>query len=284
VTCRRARAGVQGVRLRLGVYLSPWDRNHAEYGRPAYLELLPQPAPRAPDGLGPIFEVWFDGANGGDGYYGGGARDRRIDRATYYDWATPGRWSSVAARRRHVQRRRPPMCAGSATRRRCRVRTSWGAMSRGNMFPGQPGLPEDRRGKTRRQQIGCRPRSMCRSGRMVLPPGQRTVRSSPSTGLLDIHEQSIGRGANLLLNIHPTDAAHPRHRCGGCSASSAAGSRPSTRPTWRARRPPVRQRAGASSSIRRDARQRRRRLHVLGDRRWGNQRRGRSRVASPRDP
>ena len=35
---------------------------------------------------GDIFEVWFDGANGGDGFYGGAYEDRRVDKKTYYDW------------------------------------------------------------------------------------------------------------------------------------------------------------------------------------------------------
>ncbi|MDE1192614.1 MAG: alpha-L-fucosidase [Arachidicoccus sp.] len=73
--------------MRFGVYLSPWDRNAASYGTQDYInniyrkqltELLTR--------YGPIFEIWHDGANGGDGFYGGAREQRKIDRATYYGW------------------------------------------------------------------------------------------------------------------------------------------------------------------------------------------------------
>lgn len=70
----------------VGFYLSPWDRNHAGYGSAEYIEYYHNQLTELLRQYGNVTEVWFDGANGGDGYYGGAREERRIDRETYYDW------------------------------------------------------------------------------------------------------------------------------------------------------------------------------------------------------
>jgi len=72
--------------LKVGLYLSPWDRNHSDYGKPEYITYYRNQLTELLTNYGEISELWFDGANGGDGYYGGENEVRKIDRETYYDW------------------------------------------------------------------------------------------------------------------------------------------------------------------------------------------------------
>ncbi|MFC1529889.1 alpha-L-fucosidase [Gemmatimonadota bacterium] len=72
--------------LKVGLYLSPWDRNHADYGTPAYLDYYRNQLRELLTRYGEITEIWVDGANGGTGWYGGADEERRIDRSTYYEW------------------------------------------------------------------------------------------------------------------------------------------------------------------------------------------------------
>lgn len=72
--------------LKFAIYLSPWDRNHPEYGKPEYITYFRNQLRELLSNYGDIFEVWFDGANGGNGWYGGANETRKIDRLTYYNW------------------------------------------------------------------------------------------------------------------------------------------------------------------------------------------------------
>lgn len=72
--------------MQFGVYLSAWDRNDIRYGTAAYAEAYRDQLRELTTQYGKLFTSWHDGANGGDGYYGGLKEKRTIDRTTYYAW------------------------------------------------------------------------------------------------------------------------------------------------------------------------------------------------------
>jgi len=49
----------------MGIYISPWDRNHPSYGTDEYNDVFAATINEAHKKYGPFFEQWFDGANGG---------------------------------------------------------------------------------------------------------------------------------------------------------------------------------------------------------------------------
>ncbi|MBY0543716.1 MAG: alpha-L-fucosidase [Sphingobacteriaceae bacterium] len=72
--------------LKFGLYCSPWDRNNSKYGTAEYLKIYQAQLKELYSNYGELFMSWHDGANGGDGYYGGAKEKRSIDNTTYYDW------------------------------------------------------------------------------------------------------------------------------------------------------------------------------------------------------
>ena len=188
--------------LKFGIYLSPWDRNHKDYGRPEYITYFRNQLRELLAGYGPIFEVFFDGANGGDGYYGGAREARRIDRETYYDW--PRTWQTV----RELQ---PEACifsdAGPDVRwvgneRGVAGDPCWATLNREDFVPG--------RADVTRLNHGDRPGShwvpaecdvSIRPGWFYHAQEDSKVRSAQN--LVELYYSSIGRGASLLLNLAP---------------------------------------------------------------------------------
>lgn len=75
---KEVREATHKAGLEFAAYLSPWDRHHAEYARPEYVDYFHAQWADLMDNYGPITEIWLDGANGGDGWYGGAREHRKL--------------------------------------------------------------------------------------------------------------------------------------------------------------------------------------------------------------
>ncbi len=193
--------------LKFGVYLSPWDRNNAAYGTPAYLAIYRRQLTELLTNYGPIFEVWHDGANGGDGYYGGAREKRLIDKTTYYDW--PRTWDLV--------RRLQP---GAAIFSDAGPDVRWVGNERGiagdpcwaTYDPvgehGGPAAPGDVRAKDSPTGTRHGTRWLPAECDVSIRPGwfwhaAENDRVKTPAALRDLYFQSVARGASFLLNVPP---------------------------------------------------------------------------------
>lgn len=57
-------ASCKKYNIKLGIYLSPWDRNHPEYGTDRYNDYFCNQLTELLTNYGEVFSVWFDGACG----------------------------------------------------------------------------------------------------------------------------------------------------------------------------------------------------------------------------
>jgi alpha-L-fucosidase len=208
--------------LLFGVYLSPWDRNNAAYGTPAYIPLYRRQLTELLTNYGPICEVWFDGANGGSGYYGGAREKRTIDKSTYYDW--PNTWGLV----RKLQ-------PGAVIFSDAGPDIRWVGNEKGFAGPtcwetftpkgehGGPAVPGDVDSQKSVTGTVDGTKWMPPECDVSIRPGwfwhaSENDKVRTPENLMDLYFKSVGRGANLLLNVPPdrqgriyeTDAASLR--------------------------------------------------------------------------
>lgn len=78
--CREFADACRAEGLRVGFYLSPWDRHEPTYGTEAYNDFFVGQLAELFDNYGPIDEIWFDGACG----EGPNGKKQVYDWARYY--------------------------------------------------------------------------------------------------------------------------------------------------------------------------------------------------------
>ena len=193
--------------LKFGVYLSPWDRNNAAYGKSAYLKLYRQQMRELLTNYGPIFEIWHDGANGGSGYYGGANETRKIDKRTYYDWPTTWRLERDLQPDAVIFSDVGPDVRWVGNEKGIARETCWATFTARSPLGG-PGAPGDVVEKESTTGTRRGERWMPAECDVSIRPGWfyharedgkvRSVRN-----LLDLYYESVGRGASFLLNVPP---------------------------------------------------------------------------------
>lgn len=188
--------------LKFGVYLSPWDRNRKDYGQPSYVTYFRNQLRELLTNYGPIFEVFFDGANGGDGFYGGAREVRRIDRETFYDW--PATWKMV----RELQPNASlfsdagPDVRWVGNERGVAGQTCWATLNKDDFVPGRADEARLNRGDRPGQSwVPAECDVSIRPGWFYHAQEDAKVRSAQN--LVDLYYSSVGRGASLLVNLPP---------------------------------------------------------------------------------
>lgn len=189
--------------LKMGVYLSPWDRNHADYGKPEYVTYFHNQLRELLTNYGQIFEVWFDGANGGSGYYGGANETRKIDNKTYYQW------DKAIAIIRELQPNAVIFGDGGpgvrwvGNEEGWANETNWSLLERNKVYPGYSKYKELRSGhENGTHWVPAECDVSIRPGWYYHPSEDSQVKSLEH--LVKIYYESVGRNASLLLNL-PVD-------------------------------------------------------------------------------
>lgn len=179
--------------LKFGVYLSPWDRNHPDYGKGAvYNRYFANQLTEVLTQYGPIFEVWFDGANG-EGPNGRKqtydfplfietVRKHQPDAVIFSDAGPDVRW--VGNEQGHA------------------APTNWCLLKRDELYPGTPRwreLTEGHRDGTHWVPAECD--VSIRPGWFYRESEDSKVKTVDQ--LVELYYQSVGQNASLLLNVPP---------------------------------------------------------------------------------
>lgn len=201
--------------LKFAVYLSPWDRHQANYGTPEYLPYFYAQLHDLLTNYGPVFEVWFDGANGGDGWYGGAKDIRTIDRKNYYNYPRIYEMLDSIQPQAIIFSDGGPGCRWVGNEKGFAGATNWSFLREGEVHPGYEKSYELQYGHADGNQwVPAECDVSIRPGWFYHPEEDDRVKNPDQ--LVDLYYRSVGHNATLLLNfpvdrrglIHPVDSAN----------------------------------------------------------------------------
>lgn len=180
--------------LKLGLYISPWDRHDPSYGTPAYNDVFVRTLESALGGYGDIFEQWFDGANG-EGPSG---------KRQQYDWPRFNRTVRSLQKDAVIFSDVGPGCRWCGNERGTAGRTCWSTLSPDGFAPGAAAPSQDTLQCGNVYGSSWIPAEVDVSIR----PGwfwreSENDRLKSVNDLLKIFYESAGRNALLLLNVPP---------------------------------------------------------------------------------
>lgn len=189
--------------LKFGIYLSPWDTNHPDYGSEKYIDYFRNQLKELFINYGPISEMWFDGANGGKGYYGGTREMRKINGATYYNWPVTLQMIRDMAPDILFFSDAGPGVRWIGNERGIAGETNWNTITPDTLFAGKAGIEGllNTGSENGTHWIPGECDVSIRPGWFYHASEDSLVKSPEK--LFEIYLSSVGRGSTLLLNIPP---------------------------------------------------------------------------------
>jgi len=180
--------------LKFGVYISPWDRNHPDYGTEKYNDVFVNMMKEIFTNYGPIWELWWDGANG-EGPNG---------KKQVYDWHRFERTVRELSPNTVVFSDIGPDIRWCGNEDGIAGKTNWNTLDTAGFKRGAGGPPQDTLNAGNINGKNWIPAECDVSIR----PGwfyHKTEDSKVKTPeqLFQLYLKSVGRGANLLLNVPP---------------------------------------------------------------------------------
>lgn len=180
--------------LKFGIYISPWDRNHPKYGTSEYNDIYINTMTEAVKKYGPIFEMWWDGANG-EGPNG---------KKQVYDFSRFEKTIRAIAPEAVVFSDIGPDIRWVGNESGIAGETNWNLLDTAGFTRGAGGPSQDTLNSGNingKNWIPAECDVSIRPGWFYHAKENDKVKSGKE--LMNLYIKSVGRGANFLLNVPP---------------------------------------------------------------------------------